>query len=167
MNAGRSGQVNIAGTVIDTKERTTRTNKPIGFVRLSDASETLEITVFSEVLTECRPLLEAGRCLFIRANAQLDGERKSLVGNTVELLDQVVADAGIGVRVFVASAASLPAVHQVLMSAKAGGKGRVKLVSQLNAASEAEIDLPGRFAVSPALLQELKAIPGIVAVEEI
>ena len=43
----------------------------------------------------------------------------------------------------------------------------MKLVSRIDAATEVEIDLPGGFAVSPAVLKTPREIPGIVDVREI
>ena len=76
------------------------------------------------------------------------------------------AGAAPGAVVIVDSAEPLGRLHEVLMR-QGKGRGRVKLVSRIDAATEVEIDLPGGFAVSPAVLRTLRDIPGIVDVREI
>ncbi len=166
LSDGRAGSVNMAGTVISKKERTTGQGNRFAFVQFSDTSGVFEATVFSELLSACRDILEVGNSLFIRATVQFDGESARFNVNALEPLDQAAARAAPGAVVIVDSAAPLGRLHEVLMR-QGKGRGRVKLVSRIDAGTEVEIDLPGGYAVSPAVLRSLRDIPGILDVREI
>ena len=53
-------RVKFAGTVVSSKERITRTGSRMAWVRVSDASGSVEVTCFSEVLSKSRDILVAG-----------------------------------------------------------------------------------------------------------
>ena len=57
----------IAGTVVNSKERITRTGSRMAWVRISDASGSVEVTCFSEVLTASREILVAGSNVVVTA----------------------------------------------------------------------------------------------------
>ena len=71
---GRSGTFRLAGTVISRKERTSRNGGRFAWVQFSDPSGVFEVTVFSELLTQCRGLLEVGQAVLVRASVQFEGE---------------------------------------------------------------------------------------------
>ena len=164
--AGRSEPVKLAGTVIDHKERTSGKGNRYGFVRLSDTSGTFEVTVFSEVLTNSRDLLEAGNSLVIDAKAQFEGDTVRFTADSIRSLDGAAAVAGTEVRVHLDSADGLPSFREML--SKAGrGKGRVTAIVRMDASTEVTIDVAHNCAVPPAMLHALGDLPGISRVEEV
>ncbi len=166
VRSGRPGPVNLAGTVIGKKERTSgRTGHRYAFVQLSDTSGVFEITVFSETLAAHRDVLEVGNALFIKGSAQFDGDAVRLTALAVEPLDKVVARAAAGLEVFVDSAEPLASLRQTL-DGQDEGRGRVTVVSWLDGATEVTIELPGRYRISPAMLKAVRDIPGIRDVQE-
>ena len=169
LNDGHSGPVTLAGTVIAKKLRTSKGGSRFAFVQLSDTSGMFELTVFSEVLGTCAEVLEVGSSLFIKATAQFEGESLRLTALAVEPLDRVTARTAEGLRVTLQSTEPLAPLQRMLAAqgnGRNGAHGRVTVVSRLDALTEVEIDLPGRYAVSPAVLQAVQSIPGVVAVEE-
>ena len=60
LQRGTPGRIKLAGTVIDKLERTSAKGNRFAFVQCSDQSGAFELTVFSEVLSAKRNLLEAG-----------------------------------------------------------------------------------------------------------
>jgi len=165
LREGRSGQVNLAGTVIAKKERTSAKGNRYAFVQCSDSSGIYELTVFSELLSSGRDMLEPGTSLSIRANAQFDGDSIRLTAHSLEPLDQVAARAAIGLRVFVESRDSLEGLKDILAHEETG-RGHVTVVSKLEDAREVEIALPGGYAISPGMLHALRGIPGIRHIQE-
>ena len=164
-----SGPVTLAGTVIAKKLRTSKGGSRFAFVQLSDTSGMFELTVFSEVLGTCAEVLEVGSSLFIRATAQFEGESLRLTALAVEPLERVMARTAEGLRVTLQSAEPLAPLERILAAQeneRNGAHGRVTVISRLDALTEVEIGLPGRYAVSPAVLQAVQSIPGVVAVEE-
>jgi DNA polymerase-3 subunit alpha len=74
-----------------------------------------------------------------------------------------------GLRVTLQSTEPLAPLERILAAqgnGRNGAHGRVTVISRLDARTEVGIGLPGRYAVSPAVLQAVQSIPGVVAVEE-
>jgi len=165
---GHPGAVNMAGTVIGKKERTSAKGNRYAFVQLSDASGIYEITVFSEILNAARDLLEVGQSLFIRAGVQFEGESPRFTANSIELLDQVATRAAVGLRITIGSEQPLSALKGALEGANGGrGRGEVVIVARPADAGEIEINLKGGFAITPEVLQEIRSIPGVEELQEI
>ena len=49
--------------------------------------------------------------------------------------------------------------------AAANGDGEVTVILMIDAATEVEVRLPGRFKVSPQIAGAIKAVPGVVEVQ--
>ena len=169
---GRSGLVIMAGIVMSKRERTSSRGNRYAFVQFSDSGGNFEVTVFSEVLNQARDVLEVGNSLYIKAKADFEGESVRFTAHAMEPLDQVVSRAGAGLKVIVEEAASLPLLREVLdrvggANNGGNGKGRVVVVSRLDAGQEVEVRLPERYLISPLVLHAVEDIPGIAGVEEI
>ena len=169
---GRSGSVTMAGIVMSKKERTSSRGNRYAFVQFSDTAGNFEITVFSEVLAAASEFLEEGNILYIKARADFEGESVRFTALAMEPLDQVASRAGAGLKVIVEEASSLPLLLEVLdrvggANNGGNGKGRVVVVSRLDAGQEVEVRLPERYLISPLVLHAVEDIPGIKGVEEI
>ena len=136
------------------------------WLRLSDASGSYEVTLFSEVLGRVRALIVPGERLLVTADARAEGEALRLTAVDVEKLDPAVASAGTGLKAWLADAAAIGPIKAVL--AEAGrGRGRVILAPRLPAGQEIEVALPGGFAITPAMVPTIAALPGVLRVEEL
>lgn len=164
---GRTGPVKLAGTVLAKRERTSGRGNRYAFVQLSDASDVFEVTVFSELLASHGELLEAGQALFIKATAQFEDDTPRLTVQAMEPLERAAANSNVDLRVFLATADPLAPLKQALAGNGGGARGRVTLVSRLDTAKEVDIQLPGRFAISPEVVETLRALPGVEGVEEV
>jgi DNA polymerase III subunit alpha len=160
------GRVKIAGTVVATKERITRTGSRMAWVRISDAAGSVEVTCFSEVLARARDILASGSNLLVHAELKTDGEAVRITAMDVVPLDQAAAAAGASVRVWLRESAAVPHIRDVL-ARESGGRGRVTLVPRIGAEQDVEIALPGGYNVTPRLAQALKSLPGVDQVEEV
>jgi len=158
-------QVNLAGVIVDKQERRSSRGSRFAFVQLSDQSGTVEVAVFSEVLSAGRELLESGRPLFVPVELRLDGDTLRVTARTLRALDDVVQNGGSDLRVHVDDAAALDRLRDALAEADKG-RGHVRLVILLDD-RDVEVELPGRYSVSPAVCLAVKALPGIAAVQEI
>ena len=96
---GAPGRIKLAGTVIDRQERTSAKGNRFAFVQCSDQSGAFELTVFSELLGSKRNLLEPGQAVLVSADGRLDGEQVKLTAQSVEKLDDAVANAAAGLRI--------------------------------------------------------------------
>ena len=162
---GTPGRIKLAGTVIDRMERTSAKGNRFAFVQCSDQSGAFELTVFSELLGSKRNLLEAGQAVLISADGRLDGEQVKLTAQTVEKLDDAVANAAAGLRIVISDPVALEALRKALDGKR--GRGRVTLVVPMNEESEAEVTLPGTYSIAGGLRDVIGSLPGIAQVEEI
>ncbi len=158
-------RVKLAGTVVATKERITRTGSRMAWVRISDATGSIEVTCFSEVLVKSRETLGQGRHVLISAEAKMDGDSIRLTAFDATPLDQAAAAAGASIRVWLKETETVPHIRD-LLTREGSGKGRVILVPRLGAERSVEIALPGGYSVTPRLTQALAGLAGVERVDE-
>jgi DNA polymerase-3 subunit alpha len=163
--ANDSIRFKLAGVVLGKKERSSARGNRFAFVQMSDPSGIFEVTLFSEMLSEARGLLDAGEPLVVTVDVRSEEESLRLTAQKIEQLDAIVADAAAGLRVFVDEVQALPSLKGVI-AREAGGRGRVTVVLDLPS-REVEIAIPGGFKVDPRTLAAVKSLPGIVDVHEI
>ena len=159
-------RVKLAGTVVATKQRITRTGSRMAWVRISDAAGSVEITCFSEVLNRCREVLASGTNILVSADLKTEGDAVRITAMDVTPLDQAAASVAASIRVWLCETAAVPHIHKVL-GRESGGRGRVTLVPSIGNEQDVEIALPGGYNVSPRLAQALKSLPGVEQVEEV
>jgi DNA polymerase-3 subunit alpha len=158
------GRLKLAGTVVNSKERTTKTGSRMAWVRISDASGSTEVTLFSEVLLRSRELLKEGNAILITCEARMENDTLRLTAMDLESLDKAAAGLRQMLRLTIESEAAIAPIRELL--AKEGpGKGKVALIPRVGPGQEIEVLLPGLFNVSPRLAQAMKVFPGVAHVE--
>ena len=165
MARGAPGRIKLAGTIIDRQERTSAKGNRFAFIQCSDQSGAFELTVFSDLLGSKRNLLEPGQAVFVSADGRLDGEQVKLTAQTVEKLEDAVANSAAGLRIVISDPAALAALANTLKGKS--GKGRVTLVVTMPEEAEAEVTLPGSYSIAGGLRDAIGMLPGIAQVEEI
>jgi DNA polymerase-3 subunit alpha len=160
-----AGRLKLAGAVVSTKERDTKTGNRMCWLRISDPSGSTEVTLFAEVLGRCRPLLAAGTAVLVTADARLDGETLRLTAVDLEPLEQAAARAGGGMRVRLEHGGAVADI-KAMIAALPRGRGRVTLLVPA-LGREVEIALPGAHTVTPPAIAALRAVAGVAAVEEV
>ena len=155
----------LAGIVLGRKERTSARGNRFAFVQMSDPSGVFEVTLFAEMLSEARALLDGGQPLVVTVDVRSEEDSLRLSAQKIEPLDDVVAHAAAGLRVFLGEARAL--IHlKNLFGRETGGRGRVSVVVDLDD-SEVEIAIPGGFRVDPRMRAAVKSLPGVVDVHDI
>ncbi|MBN9561641.1 MAG: DNA polymerase III subunit alpha [Alphaproteobacteria bacterium] len=158
-------RVKLAGSVIGSKERITRTGSRMAWVRISDAAGSCEVTFFSEVLGRSREVLTTGANVLVTADLRLEDDTLRITASDVSALDQAASGVGAGMRVWLEKTEAVEHIR-VLLDREGRGKGRVVLVPRVGNGQSVEIALPGGFNVSPRLAQALKVVPGVERIEE-
>ena len=161
-----AARVRVAGTVIASKERITRTGSRMAWVRLSDSGGSYEITLFSEVLARSAEFLSAGASVLVTADLRMEADALRITAQDVSSLDEAAAKVGAGMRVWLERTEAVPHIR-TLLDREGKGRGRVVLVPKLDAAQDVEITLPGGFNVTPRLAQAMKMLPGVGRVEDL
>jgi DNA polymerase-3 subunit alpha len=161
-----STRAKLAGVVVSRQERTSARGNRFAFVQLSDQSGIYEATVFADLLATSRELLEPGKTVFLSADVRSEDDSLRLTAQQVRPLDEAVAHAAAGLRIFVKDPAPLPTVKQIIQR-QGRGRGRVSLVLELDRAREVEMSLPGEWSIAPGTRAAIRAIPGVVEVQDV
>jgi DNA polymerase-3 subunit alpha len=158
--------VTLAGSVIKRLDRRTKDDKRMAHVTFSDASGMFEAVVFAEVLATGGQFLEPGKAVIVSAATRWDGDDLKLQIVGVQGLDEAAAQTGAGLRIFIDNPKPLGGIAERVKGQN--GRGLISLVFPVEAgAREVELELPGRYAVTPALRGALRVISGVQEVEEI
>ena len=157
-NAGR-----LAGTITSKQERKTRTGNRMGIVRVSDPTGQYEAVLFSEGLAQFRDLLEVGRSVVLIVAAELKEEGVGVRIQSVEPLEVVANRIHKSLKIFLRDGTPVSSLKRHLSHR---GDSDISVVCLLDdGAREVEVQLPGRYQVSPQVASALKAIKGVVQVE--
>ena len=141
-------RVKLAGTVVATKERITRTGSRMAWVRVSDASGSIEVTCFSEVLASSRETLANGSNVLVTADLKVEGEAVRVTAQDVVPLDQAAASAGASIRIWLRETEAVPHIRD-LLARQGAGKGRVILVPRIGTERSVEIASAGWLQCHP------------------
>ncbi|MEZ5648307.1 MAG: DNA polymerase III subunit alpha [Alphaproteobacteria bacterium] len=155
----------MAGVLISKQERRSARGSKYAFAQFTDASGLFEVTLFSEVLSNSRDLLENGKQLILTVDAELREEGLRLTVHSLADLEAASASADEALQIWLASP---PPVDRIALALKESGKGRVQVSLMVDADNnEVRLDLPGRWAVSAAVRGRLKTIAGVLDIREI
>jgi DNA polymerase-3 subunit alpha len=161
----RSGfKAKLAGTMIRKSERRGRNDQNYAFVAFSDPTGMFEMMLFPEVLTASRHLLEAGKSVLITASAEWEGDELKLRAAVIADLDAAAAQAGEGLTIKLAGPEPLSALVAAFQSP---GKGIVTIIVPGGIGEEVEIELPKRQNITVAMKNNIRNLPGVLAVESL
>jgi len=161
-----STRARLAGVVVSRQERTSARGNRFAFVQLSDQSGVYEATIFSDLLAISREHLEVGRTILLTVDVRSEEDSLRLTAQQIRPLDEAVAHAAAGLRIFVKDPAPLSSVRQ-LVQRQGRGRGKVTLVLELDRSREVEMSLPGDWAIAPGTRAAIRAIPGVVEVQDV
>ena len=154
LEKGGQADVTLAGTVLGIQRRTSQRGSPYAFVQLSDSSGAFEATLFAEPLAEAAALLEREEPLLLSANARIEDDEVRLVVRQVRPLDQALAAAPAGLRVWLSELEPLQSLRHLIENEAGPGQndgnfgGRVRLVIDAGD-REVEIALAGGLSLHP------------------
>ena len=130
----------------------------------SDPTGQFETIVFSDTLNAVRELLEPGKAVIARVEADVDGEDIKLRLQGLEILDKAAAAIVQGVQIFIKDTTPLESIVKRLTET---GKAPVRLTLLLGQGREVEIGLGSKFAISPQVKAAIKAITGVMEVQDL
>ncbi|EEW24847.1 DNA polymerase III subunit alpha [Rhodobacter ferrooxidans] len=159
----------IAGSVASRQEKKSAKGNRFAFVSLSDPTGLYEVTVFSDTLEAARGFLEPGMNVVLTVKAELEGETLKLLANAVQPIDQVAAEAGgASLRIHLnraEAAASVAALFARVENSRS--RGQIILCIPDQTGREIDLTLPADYPVTPQIKGAIKAMPGVVLVEEV
>ena len=157
----------LAGSVASKQERKSARGKRFAFVQLSDPTGLYEVTVFSDTLEAARDMLEPGSKVVLTVKAELEGETLKLLANAVQPIDAVADQAGAqAIRIHLDRAEAIASLSALL--GRVEGRNRAEITICVPDASGREVDLtlPVPYPVTPQIKGAIKAMQGVVMVEE-
>ncbi|MCY3994943.1 MAG: DNA polymerase III subunit alpha [Rhodobacter sp.] len=162
----------VGGTVLRKQERKSAKGDRFAYVQISDPTGLHEAIVFSDVFAAAGERLEPGNNVVMTLTANMEGNQLRLRVRSVDPVSEVIADAGPpGLRIFVENVEAVTSTASLLERAdgKAGSRtyGEVQLcLRSPDLPGELEIALGDRFQVNPRIKGALKAINGVLQVED-
>ena len=157
----------LAGSVSSRQERKSARGNRFAFVQLSDPTGLYEVTCFSDVLEASREHLEPGRNVVLTVKAELEGDSLKLLAQAVVPIDTIASQAWARpIRVHLSGSEAVPSLASLLARVEGRNRAPVTLCVTAPDGREIDIDLPDHYPVTPQIKGAIKAMRGVVAVEE-
>lgn len=170
LEARVESEVMVAGAVIKVDERkSSKTGKPFAFVALSDATGQFDVMLFSEALNGARDYLNVGALVVATVRIEREDGQLRLLGSAMRPVDEMIANAAEGLRIYIEQPEACAGVQARLVDIqkpKHKSGGEVSLV-MMSPDREVELRLPNKYAVTPRVAGAIKAVPGVLHVEEL
>ena len=158
----------MAGSVSAKQERKSAKGNRFAFVSLSDPTGLYEVTVFSDTLEAARDLLEPGKNVVLTVEANLEGDTLKLLARAAQPIDQVAADAGAqAIRVHLNRVEAIPSLAALLAKVEGRTKAQITLCVPDDQGREIDLTLPDHYPLTPQIRGAIKAMSGVVLVEEV
>ena len=158
----------LAGSVSSRQERKSARGNRFAFVQLSDPTGLYEVTCFSEVLEASRDHLEPGCNVVLTVKAELEGESLKLLAQSIAPIDAVAAQAGARpIRIHLSGTEAVPSLASLLARVEGRTRAQITLCVTAPDGREIDIDLLEQYPVTPQIKGAIKAMHGVVAVEEL
>jgi DNA polymerase-3 subunit alpha len=160
----------LAGAVASKQERKSAKGNRFAFVQLSDPTGLYEVTVFSDTLEAARDVLEAGQNVVLTVEAHLEGETLKILARGAQPIDQVAAQAGgASLRIYLEGAGAVASVASILGRLEPGRtKGQVIIcITDPDLGQEIDMVLPQDYPITPQVKGAIKAVGGVLLVEEV
>ena len=157
----------IAGSVSSKQERKSAKGNRFAFVGLSDPTGLYEVTVFSDTLEAARDMLEPGMNVVLTVEANLEGETLKLLARAAQPIDQVAAEAGAqALRIHLNRAEAVPSIATLLTKVEGRNRAQITLCVPDDQGREVDMILPKSFPVTPQIRGAIKAMQGVVMIED-
>ncbi|WP_444668044.1 DNA polymerase III subunit alpha [Cereibacter changlensis] len=161
----------LAGSVSSRQEKKSAKGNRFAFVQLSDPTGLYEVTVFSDTLEQARDLLEPGKNVVLTVEATLEGDTLKLLARAAQPIDSVAAEAGgSSLRIHLDRAEAAASVAALFARVTEAGRARGQIticVADPASGQEIDIALPKDYPVTPQIKGAIKAMQGVVMIDEI
>ena len=158
----------LAGSVSSKQERKSAKGNRFAFVQLSDPTGLYEVTVFSDVLEAARDHLEPGRNVVLTVKADPDGDGVKLLANAIQPIDSVAADASASdLKIHLNKADALPSLAGLLDKLQGPNRAEIYVCVACDDGQEVDLKLPKTYPITPQIKGAIKAMSGVVMVEEV
>jgi DNA polymerase-3 subunit alpha len=120
------------------------------------------------VLEASRDFLDAGSNVVLTVKAELEGDTLKLLAQGVTPIDAATATAGAqDLRIHLVKPEAATSLAALLGRVEGRTRAAITLCVTDPEGREIDIDLPGQYPVTPQIKGAIKAMQGVLAVEEI
>ena len=157
----------LAGSVSSKQERKSAKGNRFAFVQLSDPTGLYEVTVFSDTLEAARDHLEPGKNVVLTVEANLEGETLKLLARSAQPIDTVAAEAGAqDLRIHLNRAEAVTSIATLLARVEGRHRARITLCVPDALGREIDLLLPDPYPITPQIKGAIKAMQGVVLIED-
>ncbi len=158
----------LAGSVSSRQERKSAKGNRFAFVQLSDPTGLYEVTVFSDTLEAAREHLEPGKNVVLTVEANLEGDTLKLLCRGAQPIDQVAAEGGASaLRIHLNKAEAAASVAALFARVEGRNKAQITICVPDDQGREIDLTLPQPYPITPQIKGAIKAMAGVVLVEEL
>jgi DNA polymerase-3 subunit alpha len=158
----------MAGSVSAKQERKSAKGNRFAFVSLSDPTGLYEVTVFSDTLEAARDCLEPGQNVVLTVEATLEGETLKLLARAATPIDVVADAAGASdLRIHINQTDTAASLAGLLSKLTGKSRAQITLCMQGHEGREIDVSLPGTYPITPQIKGAIKAMQGVVMVEDV
>lgn len=161
-----SGRYQMAGVLLKKQEKISQKGNKYAFLQLSDSTGVYEITLFSELLNECRDILVPGNMLLLTVGAEQREDQIRFTADKIEMLEQALESKIREIHVHLSEAKATKKLKEFL-DVEGKGMAQVRVFARIDDEREAELILPGRWSLSPQARNILRTTPGVSGVSEL
>ena len=137
-------------------------------MQLSDPTGLYEVTLFSDALEASRDYLEPGKNVVLTVKAELEGDTLKLLANSVQPIDAVADQAGAqALRIHLNQASAATSIATLLARVEGRNRAQITLCVADDQGREIDLILPQPYPITPQIKGAIKAMQGVVMVEEI
>ena len=163
-------EVMVAGAITKVEERKSKDKgNPYAFVTLSDPTGQFEMMAFSKALDASREHMQVGALVVSTVKIERDDGQLRLLMQGMRPVDDVAAHTESGLRIFIEkpeACAGLKARLEDVEKPRHKTGGEVSLIL-MSPEREVELRLPNKYAINPRVTGAIKAVPGVLHVEEV
>jgi DNA polymerase-3 subunit alpha len=157
----------IAGSVSSRQERKSAKGNRFAFVQLSDPTGLYEVTVFSDTLEAARDFLDPGMNVVLTVEANLEGDTLKLLARGAMPIDQVAAEAGAqALRIHLNRPEAAGSIATLLARVQGKTRAQITLCVPDDQGREIDLTLPNPYPVTPQIRGAIKAMQGVVLIED-
>ena len=161
-----TNRVQMAGILIKKVEKVSaKSGNKFAFLQMSDATGVYEVMIFSETLSRSRSFLEPGTALLLTVDADTKDEQIRLLGQIINPLDETLAEKLSELAVHIDAAAPAAKIKE-LISVEGQGNVKVTVYAYMDGGEVAELKVKGRWSMSPAAINAIRATPGVIRIAE-
>ncbi|GJL84858.1 MAG: DNA-directed DNA polymerase [Micavibrio sp.] len=159
-------RVQMAGVLLKKQEKIAqKSGNKYAFLQMSDPSGIYEVTLFSELLHQCRDVLEPGQALLLTVQVEQREDQMRFTAQKVQSLDQALEGKIREIHIHMENAAPVKKLREFI-DIEGPGSSKIQIFVHTGE-QDIEINLPGRWNLSQQARNIMRSEDGVTTISEI